>query len=115
MWTANQEVATAFGTTTCTALNLAAGGAKTYAVVSPTIAKTVLGKTFSNGGVYWTASGHSFSDSIANDNLEAEISTVPAGNTNWLWEIMLITSQTIYHEVNGASVDVRVTGFTLKR
>jgi hypothetical protein len=116
-WTTKQKVVDNGGGTTTTAINLAAGGALSYAVVPSSITKGIFGKAKNNtNNLEWFSDSLTFSNSISIDNYETEVSFLFNGGDHHQFSIMALReSQTFYHQVSGNTVDIWISGFTLKR
>lgn len=117
-WAARQKVVDSGGTTNTAAISLAAGGAKTYAVVPPTVTKGIFGKSMCAGGAgTWFANPVTFSNSIAADNDVTEYSAFFEGatETQGFALMALQESQTFYHQRSFETQDVWISGFTLRR
>ena len=115
-WATKQKVVDSAGSTTTAAINLAAGGAVTYAVVPPTITKGIFGKLMNNvGDLTWHGNPVTFSNTIAADNNETEIQIRMVGEGNGFAIRALQESQKFYHQASANTVDLWISGFTLKR
>ena len=118
-WDASDLIVDDFSTTTTTAINLAAGGVKTYAEVPPTITKGIFGRNIGNGAAagHWYASGKTFGDATSATDTAVKLHhTHATGAYGYMWAIpALSTDQTFYHQISTNGVDVYFSGFTLKR
>lgn len=114
-WVVKPVFATVTSTTTA-AVSLAAGGALTYALVPPNIAKALRTRIYTLGGNICHISGSSFTDSLAGANTEAELTAGPTGSLNYQGDVSLPTSQTVYVQANGSpGGSYYAIGFILKR
>lgn len=118
LWNTKQKVVSAAGNTTTTAINLAAGGALTYAVVPPTITKGIFGRAMNTAGantVYMNPV--TFSNSLALDNGEVEWADLSGSSSQTSFAIRALQeSQKVYYQISGTpGENIWISGFTLKR
>ncbi|MCK9361698.1 hypothetical protein M0Q28_05775 [Patescibacteria group bacterium] len=114
-WAVAQKVANdAGGDHNTTTMNLAAGGAMTYAAVPPSITKSVFGKMsiYQGPGILYS-NPTTFSDGA---NASTVISDDSAGGEYpYSFFLPIIESQTFYYKGANSSFDIWISGFTLKR
>lgn len=111
-----KAVVATIASTTTTVVNLAAGGALTYAVCPPSIAKVARMKTYALGGNNYFANPTTFADSQSARSTTVEFEAGPTGSLSYRFDIPLHSSQTFYHQANGSpGHEVSIVGFTLKR
>ncbi len=96
------------GSTTTASLSLA--------TLIPTIAKGVNGKFMTNGVAIWHFSPKTFPNSIAAENNFAIKAISPSAATlPFPWELPILEeAQTMYHQPSASTVDVWVSGYTLR-
>lgn len=117
LWTTKQKVVDSGGSANTATLNLAAGGALSYAVVPPSITKGVFGKVMDNiNAGYLFINPVTFSNSLGVDDSTTEVGTLLAQNASVQWSLQALTeSQTLYYQMSANTVDMWIAGFTLKR
>jgi hypothetical protein len=113
-WGIPQKVINDGASTTTTAMNMAAGGALSYALVPPTITRGVYGKAAPN-----IASLHLFLNPVTFANSMTTYNDVTqefyiSGASPWTVPALL-ESQTFYYQINTNNIDMWISGFTLKR
>ena len=116
-WSVPQKVYDGNLSTTTLAINMAAGGALTYAVVPPSNARSVLGRVRSISGWY-LINPVTFADTTAEDNDVVWSAEYLAGGSpgHHAFDIPLVEAQAIYHQhTSTQATKTYVTGFTLKR
>ncbi len=124
-WATKPLVLNDGGSVTTTALDLSTGGTLGYAVVPPTITKGVFGTIRSNNissqGNHIFLSSATFSNSISVDNgalvdFHAYAWGGTAGTAGLGFTLpVLLTDQTFYYQADTVTMDIWISGFTLKR
>ncbi len=105
-----KKVSDGGGTTTTAELDLSAS------VPVATILKSLFGKTMSNtGALTWLLSPITFANStgVDNDIVPIQISFT-AATLSFPWHLPIMTSTSVFHQVTANTVDIWVTGFTLR-
>jgi hypothetical protein len=120
IWTTPQKVKNDLtGVTTTQTADLSTGGVLGYATVPPNLTRVVKGRIHITGGVNWFCNPLTFADGLTMGGDVAYIeqwdqSGGVAGG--FPYQIPIITSQTFYHQLGaGGTLDLWVSGFTLKR
>ncbi len=118
IWNVVDLIVDDMNSTDTVAVNLSAGGVKSYAEVPPLITKEVIGRNIGNGAStgHWFASNSTFGNSTSMTDTAIKVAfTSSSGGWGYSWQIGPITNSTFYHQISVNGCDVYLSGFTLKR